>query len=186
MHHHCRVMRDFVPVLALAILSHMPVVFALDDPSELDRRWWKRIPINPQILRYYGRPEELAMQCAKCGKECLPTSTVCSSCNTDLPRRPDPYSPVGIGVGIIAGFFGYFMYGVWGAVVGFFLCGAAANYIFRGKAISSHELPVSPSASPIHDETVAGRLNLLKTLHDQGLVTDEEYANRKREILAKI
>lgn len=126
------------------------------------------------------------MQCTQCGKELSSTNNVCPNCNPDLSRKPDPYSPIGIGVGIIAGFFGYFMYGIWGAVVGFFLCGGAANFIFRGKAIASPGIPELPSASPITGETVAGKLDLLKCLHEQGLVTDDEYAKKRGEILEKI
>lgn len=59
--------------------------------------------------------------------------------------------------------------------------------VLRAKTLK--KLPVAPRRPAQQPKVVNGiqsRLTLLKRLHDEGLITEEEYANRKAAILAEI
>jgi hypothetical protein len=62
--------------------------------------------------------------------------------------------------------------------------GPRLSIVARGEpAIPAQDLPVSPEYRPVHDRLNA--LERLARLHDQGVLTDEEFAAEKAAILGR-
>jgi Short C-terminal domain len=65
--------------------------------------------------------------------------------------------------------------------------GLSATYLasqMRGRQVESTSTP--PSTPPSPTRSTADRLRELESLHDQGLVTDDEYAERRTAILGEV
>ncbi|MGV1119442.1 SHOCT domain-containing protein [Xanthomonas translucens] len=88
-------------------------------------------------------------------------------------------------LGLIAGTIGYFIFGFWGALSGFFLSSIAAAFTTLGGNTKPPEVQVVSQPAPEPNESVAAKLTQLKQLHDQGLLTAEEFNSKKADILAK-
>ena len=125
------------------------------------------------------------MRCSGCGKDIPFNGTVCPYCQRDK-SKDQAYTVVAFIFGIIGGAIGYFIFGFWGVVGGFFLgCIIAAAVTLGGGTKPPEVQVVPPPQSPQADDSIATKLAQLKQLRDQGLLTAEEFASKKAEILAK-
>jgi Short C-terminal domain len=125
------------------------------------------------------------MQCSGCGKDIPFNGTVCPYCQRDK-SKDQAYTLVAFIFGIIGGTIGYLMFGVWGAISGFILgCIVAAAATLGGGTKPPEVQVVLPSQVPLTDEKVTAKLTQLRQLYDQGLLTAEEFANKKADIMAK-
>ncbi len=95
-----------------------------------------------------------------------------------------------IGIFIVIPSFGPFGF-LWTAIVGVMIVMNLYN-LFSDKGIVSHEIKIEDNEDDKDDsyEDTAResehRLETLKSMHDKGLITDEEYENKKKEILDEI
>ena len=125
------------------------------------------------------------MRCSGCGKDIPFAGTVCPYCQRDK-SKDQAYTVVAVIFGLIGGAIGYFIFGLWGALGGFFLgCIVAAFVTLNGGTKPPEVQVVPPAASVQPDDSAASKLTQLKQLHDQGLLTAEEFASKKADILAK-
>jgi aspartate/methionine/tyrosine aminotransferase len=46
--------------------------------------------------------------------------------------------------------------------------------------------PARPTAAPASAHTLEERLEILKRLHDKNIITDEEYKEKKKELLNEL
>ena len=92
---------------------------------------------------------------------------------------------------LLGGVIGYsFFDSFWGAA-GCFFVGYIVGALFGGIFAYSKKSPPKVAASPRPaqlptTDSVAEKLTQLKQLHDQGLLTAEEYARKKSDILARL
>lgn len=125
------------------------------------------------------------MRCSGCGKDVPFGGKVCPYCQRDKSQDQD-YTVLAFILGIIGGVIGYFIFGFWGALGGLFLgCIAAAAMTPNGQT-KPPEVQVVTTPPAQTDSTVAEKLAQLKQLHEQGLLTDDEFTNKKSDILAKL
>jgi hypothetical protein len=125
------------------------------------------------------------MRCSGCGKDIPFEGRVCPYCQRDK-SQDQAFTVVAFILGLIGGAVGYFIFGFWGALGGFFLGVIVAAVVTLGGGTKPPEVQVvSQSSPPQIDDSVAIKLAQLKQLHDQGLLTAEEFARKKADILAK-
>lgn len=126
------------------------------------------------------------MLCSGCGKDIPFNGTVCPYCQRDK-SKDQAYTVTAFIYGLIGGAIGYFVFGFWGVLGGFFLGCIIAAVTTLGGGTKPPEVQVShPPASVEPDDSIEGKLVQLKLLHDRGLLTAEEFASKKSEILAKL
>lgn len=125
------------------------------------------------------------MRCSGCGKDIPFGGNVCPYCQRDK-SQDQGYTVLAFILGIIGGAIGYFIFGFWGALGGFFLgCIVAAAMTLNGQT-KPPEVQVVTAPPAQGDSTVAEKLAQLKQLHEQGLLTDDEFTSKKSDILAKL
>lgn len=135
------------------------------------------------------------MQCSGCGAEISAVGDVCPFCGRD--KSDDVGAAWGRFIGAALGaVIGYVKFG---SLVGFAVCavvGYVAGFIFgivasgkKNKKPANAPMPQAPApgiAQPPAGNSAADKLAQLKQMHDQGLLTDAEYASKKAEILAEL
>lgn len=126
------------------------------------------------------------MQCSGCGADISAAGSVCPFCGRDKSddKRYEWTKFIGGIIGLVIGFstFDTFL----AAVVCFFpgyVAGAIFSGIFSGKKKLSKPEVVSQPTQPKAKDSVEDKLTQLKKMHEQGLLTAEEYAKKKEEIL---
>ncbi|CTP89973.1 SHOCT domain-containing protein [Xanthomonas graminis] len=124
------------------------------------------------------------MRCSGCGKDIPFNGQVCPYCQRDK-SKDQSNTVISFILGLIAGTIGYFIFGFWGALSGFFLGSIAAAFTTLGGNTKPPEVQVISKPAPELTESVAAKLTQLKQLHDQGLLTAEELNSKKADILAK-
>lgn len=125
------------------------------------------------------------MRCSGCGKDVPFGGSVCPYCQRDKSQDQN-YTVLAFILGIIGGAIGYFIFGFWGAPGGFLLgCIVAAAMISNGQT-KPPEVQVVTAPLTQSDSTVAEKLTQLKQLHEQGLLTDDEFTSKKSDILDKL
>lgn len=128
------------------------------------------------------------MLCSNCGKDIPMAGNVCPWCHQD--KSADKSWTIASFVAVGAAVAGYFVAGFGGAVVGFVAGWAGYVFLSRGRQSKSPAIPTAPPASqlepPSADQSVATKLAQLKQMHEQGLITAEEFAKKKADILSRI
>ncbi len=127
------------------------------------------------------------MLCSGCGKDIPFSGTVCPYCHRDK-SKDQGYTVVAFIFGGIGGMLGYLILGFWGFIVGMFFGIIIAAVVAQvGRNTKPPEVQVVSQSAPLRqfDDSVAGKIVQLKQLHNQGLLTTEEFSSKKREILAK-
>lgn len=125
------------------------------------------------------------MFCSGCGKDIPFNGSVCPYCQRDK-SKDQAYMVMAFIFSIIGGAIGYFIFGFWGVIGGFVLGCIIAAVVTSGGGTKAPEVQLAPaSQSPEAEDSVATKLAQLKQLHEQGLLTDEEFTNKKADILAK-
>lgn len=124
------------------------------------------------------------MHCSGCGKTIPFAGTVCPYCHRDK-SQDQRYTLLAVVLGGAGAYIGWEVGGFWGAVAGF-VGGAlvAAIAMNVGKAPKPPEVQVVATAAGGDD--LAERLRRLKDLQAQGLISEEEAADRRRQITAEI
>lgn len=111
--------------------------------------------------------------------------SVCPYCHRD--KSADVAWTTASYVAVAVAALGYFVGGFLGAVVGFVVGWAAWSAISRRGKAKQPAAPRSPQPSqPAADDSVATKLAQLKQMHEQGLLTAEEYATKKADLLSRI
>ncbi|MCC6302396.1 MAG: SHOCT domain-containing protein [Gammaproteobacteria bacterium] len=126
------------------------------------------------------------MLCSGCGEDIPIAGEVCPYCQRNKSR--DKAFTLSSYVGVfVGGLFGYFIFGLWGAVFGAIAGGIGAAVVAqRGKTEPPQVEIVSNSTQPQKNDSVSDKLLQLKDLHDKGLLNDEEFASKKSELLKKL
>jgi hypothetical protein len=127
------------------------------------------------------------MHCSGCGKEISFFGSVCPYCHRD--KSDDKafmlYAIVLVPVGCIIGALAF---GIWGGLIGI-LAGIFAAGFFSSRKGDAQPPAAKVVAAPTvseSDNSVERKLAQLKKLHEQGLLTAEEFASKKADILAKL
>jgi hypothetical protein len=124
------------------------------------------------------------MRCSGCGKDVPFGGSVCPYCQRDKSQDQN-YTIVAFIFGTVGGAIGYFAFDFWGAICGFFIgCIAAAALTLSGKT-DPPKVQVADSKPVPADSPISDKLAQLKRLHEDGLLTDEEFSAKKSDILAK-
>lgn len=123
------------------------------------------------------------MRCSGCGKDIPFSGSVCPYCQRDK-SKDQAYMVAAVIFGATAGAIGYYIFGVWGALCGFIIGCIAAAFMTLGSDSKPPQIEVV-NTSPT-DDSIAIKLTQLKDLHYKGLITDEEFASKKTEILNKL
>ena len=92
-----------------------------------------------------------------------------------------------IGIFIVIPSFGPFGF-LWTAIVGVMIIMNLYN-LFSDKGLVSHEIKIEDNEEENYEDNAEEnehRLETLKSMHDKGLITDEEYENKNNEILDEI
>src|SRR5690554_311719 len=129
----------------------------------------------------------MSVECSNCGAEIPYAGRVCPFCGNEKAQdKRNAWVAFGCGlVGIYIGFSifdnglislfcffpGYFLDYVFGGFIG----------LAGGKKKQSSTM-VDSKPLPQQDSPIANKLAQLKQLHEQGLLTDDEYASKKAEI----
>ena len=125
------------------------------------------------------------MRCSGCGKDIPFTGAVCPYCQRDK-SNDQTTMVVAFIFGAIGGAIGYFIFDFFGAIGGFFIGCLIAAFATSGSGTKPPVVQVAPPApSQKPDDSVAAKLTQLKQLHEQGLLTPEEFAQKKADVLAK-
>ncbi|WON84437.1 MULTISPECIES: SHOCT domain-containing protein [Chromobacterium] len=89
--------------------------------------------------------------------------------------------------GLAGGFVGYIIFGFWGAVGGALVgCILAAATTLKGGSAPPVVSIAPPTGAQQGSDALGSKLAQLKQIHEQGLITDEEYAEKKQSILSKL
>jgi glutaredoxin len=125
--------------------------------------------------------------CSGCGKTIPFNGQVCPYCQRD--KSKDKQSTVwAVILGLGLGYLGYKLFGVWGAVVSFFIGCVIAN-VASGYGKSSKPPVVSvvtekPSTKPSLESE--DRLKKLSDLRQKGLIEESEYIAKRKAILDEL
>ncbi|WP_167772702.1 SHOCT domain-containing protein [Ramlibacter henchirensis] len=117
---------------------------------------------------------------------------VCPYCHRDTTESGQAHGSMMLGA-IIGGVIGYFVNGIWGMFIGIIVGGTALGIGPILKASKSPAPPASVSVDRIANEpppasrqlSLAQRLTSLDEVRAKGLITDEEFAKKKADILKK-
>jgi len=133
------------------------------------------------------------MQCSGCGAEISIAGSVCPFCGRDKSddKSYEWSKFVGGVFGLVVGltYYGGLVGFAGGALAGYF-AGAVLGMILRARAAKPARVqrPPEPAKTPAAapaDASVAGKLAQLKQMHGEGLLTDDEYAAKKADVLAR-
>lgn len=125
------------------------------------------------------------MLCTNCGKDIPMAGNVCPWCLQD--KSADKSWTTASYVAVGAAVAGYFLAGVGGAIAGF--VAGFAGYLALSRTRKAKPPPAPDSSQPTPgsaDKSVADKLAHLKQMHDQGLITAEEFANKKADLLSRM
>lgn len=126
------------------------------------------------------------MLCSGCGKDVPFGGSVCPYCQRDK-SKDQARSVMSFIFSIVGAVIGYWIFGFWGVIGGFVIGCFTGLFVFDGGDAKPPEVRVAPQTElPQIDQSVEAKLIQLKKLHDQGLLTLEEFANKKAEILARL
>lgn len=127
------------------------------------------------------------MRCSGCGKDVPFLGDVCPYCQRDKSKDQN-YTILSVVFGLVGGVIGYFIFGFWGVIGGLVAgCIAAIIIAYENGNTKPPEVRVTPQTEPSQiDQSVEAKLTQIKKLHEQGLLTSEEFANKKAEILARL
>lgn len=127
------------------------------------------------------------MLCSGCGKDIPFYGAVCPYCQRDK-SKDKAFTENSFAFGIIGAVIGYFIFGFWGVLGGLFI-GFVIAALTSGNSTEPPEVqtthPPAPQIPPPTDDSVEVKLTQLKQLHEQGLITSEEFSRKKSEILSK-
>lgn len=130
------------------------------------------------------------MHCSGCGKDIPFAGQVCPHCQRDKSGDQQQQALIAIGV-VIGGviglavndMFGVFIGGVIGGIVGLVLAMSNAAKT-KPPEVRIQESQISlPAAKKLSPEE---RLTELKTLREKGLLTEDEFSEKKKEILTDL
>lgn len=125
------------------------------------------------------------MQCSGCGKSIPFGGSVCPYCHRDK-SQDQRYTVAAIVIGGAGAYIGWRVGGFWWAVGGFMLGGlAAALATGVGRQTKAPEVRVVEQAGAVPDD-VAARLRKLQDLQAQGLISADEAAERRRQVLGEV
>lgn len=119
------------------------------------------------------------MQCSGCGKRIPFAGSVCPYCQRDK-TKDQAYTVLAIALGGAGAWLGGSVWGFWGGVSGVVL-GAVIAAVVTGAGKKTAPPQVEPVSADV--ET---RLRRLDDLRAKGLVTDDEHAAKRREILSGV
>lgn len=128
------------------------------------------------------------MQCSGCGADISAAGTVCPFCGQDKSddKRYEWTKFVGGLIGLVIGLtiFDNILVGLFCFFPGYVI-GAVVDIVRSGKKAAA---PAKPAAAPARElppqkNDTADKLAQLKAMHEQGLLTDDEYARKKADII---
>lgn len=130
------------------------------------------------------------MVCSGCGKDIPFSGAVCPYCHRDKSQDQAAQTLV-LGVAAVVGAIGWFVFGFLGGMACFMVAGVVAALFTVGMKPKTNTRPpevrvVSTPEVAQPDGSLAQKLIQLKQLHDQGLLTEQEFATKKAEILARL
>lgn len=129
------------------------------------------------------------MHCSGCGKQIPFAGQVCPHCQRDKSADQQRHAISMIGI-FVGGVIGYAVNEIMGAIVGGSIGGAAAMFL----PLAGTEKSVPPEVR-IQEKTElpspskpnsADRLAELSLLKDKGLISEEEFSDKKNKILAEL
>ena len=132
------------------------------------------------------------MRCSGCGKDIPFGGEVCPYCQRDK-SGDQAYTVAAFVLGVAFAAMGYYVFGFWGALGGFVFGAFVAAVVVYSKLKSVAPEVRVQTASPIPaaasvdvaSGSVSDRLKQLQELHAAGLISESEYAEKRREVLAK-
>lgn len=124
------------------------------------------------------------MLCTNCGEDVPMAGKVCPWCGHS--KAADASWTMASYVAVGAAVVGYFIAGFAGALGGFAAGWAGYMLLPRLKGRISPSNPAQASPPSLSSEPVADKLAQLKQLHDQGLISADEFATKKAELLSRI
>lgn len=128
------------------------------------------------------------MHCSGCGKDIPFAGAVCPYCHRDK-SRDQRYTLVAVVLGSAGAFAGWHIGGFWGAVAGF-VAGGLVAAIATGMGKPNDQAPQVKLAAHSGHSAATGsvdeRLRKLQPLVNQGLISAEEAADRRQQILAEL
>lgn len=129
------------------------------------------------------------MQCSGCGADIPVAGSVCPFCGRDKSddKRFEWAKYIGGIIGLAIGFSAFDGFIV--SVLCFFpgyVAGAILGTVLARTSKPSAPKPVSRPVQPQSSDAATNKLKQLKSMHEQGLLTTEEYARKKAEILDRL
>lgn len=128
------------------------------------------------------------MHCSGCGKDIPFAGAVCPYCHRDK-SRDQRYTVLAAVIGTVGAVIGWKIGGFWGAVGGF-LGGAVLAAIATGMGKPNMQAPeVQLAAQGVQSGVVGAvdeRLRKLQQLQDQGLISVDEAAAKRQQILSEV
>lgn len=129
------------------------------------------------------------MQCSGCGATIPVAGSVCPYCGSDKSddKRYEWFKYIGGIIGLFIGFstFDSFIASVICFFPGYIL-GAIIGFIISSMKTRTETRTFTQFTPPKAKDSAQEKLAQLKKMNDQGLITAEEYANKKAEILDKL
>jgi hypothetical protein len=145
------------------------------------------VKVRTSEVRLLGIAKEFFMHCSGCGKDIPFAGDVCPYCNRDNTADKQ-YVVMGFMFSVPALVAGYWIFdSVVAAIVGF-VGGCVLAFFASGKnkKTDAPEVQVVDQGSKESTSNAAERMKALKSMLDDGLITDEEYKEKKESIMSEI
>jgi hypothetical protein len=126
------------------------------------------------------------MRCSGCGEDIPFAGDVCPYCLRDK-SEDQQYTVVASILGAALAYVGYLMFELVGAIAGFVVGGIIAVFVTRaGGKTDAPEVAIVNEKNKGEGDCTERRLKKLDDLKQKGLITDDEFSERRSKILEEL